>query len=423
MYILGISCFYHDSAAVLLKDGVLFAASEEERFSRIKHDYSFPTHSITFCLKKAGITASEVSYVVFYEKPTLKFERLFLQSLSYVPKSFSLFRESMKEWFFDKLWIKSVIVSKLNISPDILLFSEHHLSHMASSFYCSPFKKSAVLSIDAVGEWTTTSWGIGNENSIVIKEEIHFPHSLGILYTAFTVFCGYEANEGEYKLMGLAPYGKPKYVEKIQKLLHFFSDGSYQLDLSYFSYHYNVFGVYTKKFEEIFGKKNLKPDEVIKYYADIAASIQYVFEEEVVRIASYIQKKTKLTTLCYAGGAALNSKANWEIAKRAGFTELFIQPAAGDSGGALGAAQWAYHAILGKKRTFIMQHAYYGAEESEEEKLHTLKKEQVRYKKYSEQDLLDIVSSALAKGKVIGWVQGQSEWGPRALGHRSRESI
>jgi carbamoyltransferase len=219
--------------------------------------------------------------------------------------------------------------------------------------------------------------------------------------------------------MGLAPYGKPKYVEKIQKLLHFFSDGSYQLDLSYFSYQYNVFGVYTKKFEEIFGKKNLKPDEVIAYYADIAASIQYVFEEEVVRIASYIQKKTKLTTLCYAGGAALNSKANWEIAKRAGFTELFIQPAAGDSGGALGAAQWAYHAVLGKKRTFIMQHAYYGGEESEEEKIRTLKKEQIRYKRYAEQDLLDIVSSALAKGKVIGWVQGQSEWGPRALGHRS----
>lgn len=421
MYILGISCYYHDSAAVIIKDGVLIAASEEERFSRKKHDSSFPKLSIEFCLKKAGIKTEDLSYVVFYEKPFVKFERLFLTSLRFVPKSMGFFKESMKEWFFDKLWIKSHIISELGIDSKKLLFSEHHLSHMASSFFCSPFKKSALLSIDAVGEWTTTSWGEGNGNKINIKEEIHFPDSLGLLYSAFTVFTGFEANEGEYKVMGLAPYGTPKYVEKIYKLLDINpSDGSYKLNLDYFSYQHNLKGIYTKKFEETFGKKNTKPDEVLPYYADIAASIQVVLEEVLISIAKYVRKKTNLKYLCFAGGVALNSKANWRILKETGFEEIYIQPAAGDSGGALGAALWAYHSVLNNKRNFVMNNAYYGASESTDEIEKYLKKGNIKYKKIkNNESLVDKVTDEMIKGKVVGWVQGEFEWGPRALGHRS----
>jgi len=366
MYILGISCYYHDSAAVLLKDGILIAAAEEERFSRKKHDASFPKRAIDFCLRKANISSHDLDYVVFYEKPFVKFERIFLTSLAYAPHTRSFFQESMKEWFFDKLWIKSSIVSALHINPNKLLFSEHHLSHMASSFLCSPFKKAALLSIDGVGEWATASWGVGDENSITIKEELNFPHSIGLLYSAFTVFTGYEANEGEYKLMGLAPYGKPKYVDKIYKMINQKEDGSFALNLSYLSYQYDLKGIYTKKFEQLFGAKNKRPDEIIPYYADIAASIQYVVEELLLKVAEHIYQKTKLDYLCYAGGVALNSKANWKIITKSKFKELFIQPAAGDSGGALGAALWAYHCVLGNKRNFVMKHAYYGDSETPE---------------------------------------------------------
>lgn len=420
MYILGISCYYHDSAAVLLKDGILVAAAEEERFSRKKHDSSFPKLAIDFCLRKGKIFPGDLDYVVFYEKPFLKFERLFLNSISYAPGSLNFFKESMKEWFFDKLWIKSHILSELEIDPKKLLFSEHHISHMASSFLCSPYKKAALLSIDGVGEWTTTSWGVGDENSIEIKEEIRFPNSLGLLYSAFTVFTGYEANEGEYKLMGLAPYGKPKYIDKIYKVLDVKNDGSYNLDLNYFSYQYDIKGIYTKKFEKLFGDKNKTPDEIILYYADIAASIQVVTEEILLKIVDHIYNKTKLDHLCYAGGVALNSKANWQILNRSKFKELFIQPAAGDSGGALGAALWAYNCVLGKKRTFVMTNAYYGDSESHDETKKILEKENIKYRIVKENNaLVDQITDKMVRGKVIGWVQEEFEWGPRALGHRS----
>lgn len=421
MYILGISCYYHDSAAVILKDGILIAASEEERFSRVKHDSSFPKLSIEFCLKKAGITSNDLSYVVFYEKPFLKFERIFLTSLSYVPKSFNFFRESMKQWFFDKLWIKNHIISNLNIPENKLLFSEHHLSHMASSFYCSPYKKSALLSIDAVGEWTTMSWGIGKENKIEIKEEIKFPNSLGLLYSAFTVFAGFEANDGEYKLMGLAPYGKPKYTDKIRKLIRYNSaTGGFSANLEYFSYQYDPKGVYTKKFEELFGQKNINPDAVITYYADIAASIQIVLEEILLDVCSYVYKKTAMKALCYAGGVALNSKANWRILTESKFNSLYIQPAAGDSGGALGAALWVYHNVLNFPKNFVMEHVYYGAKESDNSAELFLKSKKIKYRKVrSKEKLIDEISDKIVKGNVIGWVQDEFEWGPRALGHRS----
>lgn len=419
MYILGISCYYHDSAAVLLKDGQLIAASEEERFSRIKHDFSFPKQSIHFCLRKAGIRPEDLSYVVFYEKPFLKFQRVFLNAFNFFPKTREFFIESMKKYFFDSLWIKSHIVNELQVSPKKILFSEHHLSHAASAFFCSPFQKAAILTIDGVGEWATVTWGVGEGNKITLKEEIRFPHSLGLLYSVFTVFAGFEANEGEYKLMGLAPYGKPLYVEKVRKLLDIASDGSFSMLLDNFSYHYSLRSVYTKKFEKLFGQPNLTPDKVAIYYADIASSIQYVLEEILLKIATYVKKQTNLNLLCYAGGVALNGVANWRIAQSSLFKDIYIQPAAGDSGGALGAALWAYHTVLGNKRNFVMNNVYYGDEQGDHEIKNYLDKENIPYKKMNEDSLIEKVVQRLDKGEVVGWVQGEFEWGPRALGHRS----
>lgn len=419
MYILGISCFYHDSAAVIIKDGVLIAASEEERLSRVKHDSSFPKRAIEFCLKAAGIKANDLDYAVFYEKPFLKFERTFLNSIEYSPQSFGFFRESMKKWFLDNLWIKSYILSILKISPKKLLFCEHHLSHAASAFFCSPFEDSAVLTVDGVGEWTTASWGVARKNKIEIKEEIRFPHSLGLLYSVFTDFVGFEVNEGEYKTMGLAPYGKPKYINEIYKILSVANDGSFKLNLDYFAYHYSLKKVYTKKFESIFGDRNIKNEKVTVYYADIAASIQKVLETILIDIAKYVRKKTGLTNLSYAGGVALNSVANWKILQNSGFKQLYIQPAAGDSGGALGAALWAYRTVLNQNQKFILDNPYFGEEETPEQIEQTLRNRKIKYKKMAEQKLIDIVAGGLAKGKVVGWVQGKYEWGPRALGHRS----
>ncbi len=419
MYILGISCYFHDSAAVLILDGEVVAAAQEERFTRIKHDFSFPEKSIRFCLKKAGISEQDLSYVVFYEKPFLKFERIFLNALEYAPLSLKFYTESMKKWFFEHTWIKTHIVSSLRISPNKVLFSEHHLSHAASAYYVSPYEKAAVLTLDGVGEWTTAAWGIGNGSDIALKEEIRFPHSLGLLYSVFTYFCGYEVNDGEYKLMGLAPYGKPIYEEKIRKLLKLRDDGSFQIDTSYFSYPYSLGGVYTKKFEELFGKPNKTPDEIVPYYADIAASIQKVLEDMVIDIAKYVRKKSGCSYLCFAGGVAFNSVANYKVLLKAGFKDVYIQPAAGDAGGALGAAMWAYYTVLKNKKRHVMNNVYLGDEESEEEIIQTLKKLNARYKKVSDEKLVDQISSKLAKKKVIGWVQGRFEWGPRSLGNRS----
>ncbi|MBI5045045.1 MAG: carbamoyltransferase [Candidatus Levybacteria bacterium] len=420
MYILGISCYYHDSAAALIKDGIVVACSDEERFSRIKHDSSFPKKAIQFCLEKEGITSKDLDFVVFYEKPFIKFERILLTSLYYAPKSLSLFRESMKEWFFDKLWVKSHIISELKIPSQKLLFSEHHLSHAASSFYCSPFKESAVLSIDAVGEWTTTSWGIAKGNRLDLKEEIKFPNSLGLLYSAFTVFAGYEANEGEYKLMGLAPYGKAKYKKEISNLIDVKKDGSFSLKREYFSYQYDLTGVYTKKFKEVFGDRNVMPDKVIEYYADIAASIQSVFEDMLLKIVDYIYSKTTTPNICFAGGVALNSKANWLILKKTKFKNLYIQPSAGDSGGAIGAGLYIYHHVLGNNRSYMMDRVYFGTSNDNNEIEKFLLTKKISFvKSKNDKDLIDQTVDVLSRGKVVGWVQSQAEWGPRALGHRS----
>lgn len=445
MYILGVSCFYHDSAAALLQDGVLVAAAEEERFSRKKHDFGFPSHAIDFCLRQAGINARDLEYVVFYEKPFVKFERILMTALGTFPRSWHTFRESMITWFKDKLWIKNLLRDKLDIPPEKILFADHHVSHAASALYCSPFDKAAILTIDGVGEWTTGTIGYGEAawngkgtNQIRLVKEMRFPHSLGLLYSAFTAFLGFEVNEGEYKVMGMAPYGSPRYVDKIYKLVHPNSDASFWLDMDYFSYHYSTNRTFNKKFEELFGTPRdpksefftrmtnpdlSESDEQVKqnqYYADIAASIQKVTEDLIVKMACQAYQETGMDTLCMAGGVALNSVANGLILRNTPIKRLFIQPAAGDSGGAIGAALWAWHILLGKPRKFVMEHAYWGEGYQPSEVKKYLDDNAISYQTIDDEGKMsDRIVEDLQQGKVVGWFQGRFEWGPRALGNRS----
>jgi carbamoyltransferase len=443
MHILGISCYYHDAAAAIVRDGQLLAAAEEERFSRIKHDYSFPKNAIEFCLQHAGITARDLDYVVFYEKPFLKFERILTTSMQTYPRSWKVFRESMITWLLDKLWVREVIAEQVGIDKDKILFGEHHLSHAASAFFCSPFDEAAILTVDGVGEWATATQGRGKDNTIELLQEIRFPHSIGLLYSAFTAFLGFEVNEGEYKVMGMAPYGAPKYQDKVQKLIKVDNDGSFLLDMDYFCFHHSTEKTFNGKFVELFGEprepklhfftessgypsyfgpKPSNYDELCEknqYYADIAASIQRVTEESLLKIANALYQRTGLRKLCMAGGVALNSVANARILKETPFEEIYIQPAAGDGGGAVGAALYAYHSMLGHPRSFVMEHAYWGKEYKENEILQFLKQNNIRYRYIEGDKLIDEVVDRLTSGKVIGWYQGRFEWGPRALGNRS----
>ena len=445
MYILGISCFYHDAAAALLKDGKLIAAAEEERFTRIKHDYDFPDNAISFCLEYAGISAQDLDYVVFYEKPFQKFERILMTALQSFPKSWKVFQEAMIAWLADKLWVKSTMRDRVGIEYNKILFGEHHLSHAASAFYPSPFEEAAILTVDAVGEWTTTAMGVGKGTDIKLLKEIRFPHSLGLLYSAFTAFLGFKVNEGEYKVMGMAPYGEPRYTDKIyDNLIRVDSDGSFWINMDYFSYHYSDERTFNSKFEDLFGKPRMpemhfftsntrfpsyfgeKPSDYSElcreneHYADIAASIQRVTEEILLKLANSLHKETGLRKLCIAGGVGLNSVANGRILQETPFEELFVQPSAGDGGGALGAALHAYHGLMGKPRTFIMEHAYWGKEYSENEIKQFLDSNNISYQYFSDDEkLLDRLVDDLVDGKVVGWFQGRFEWGPRALGNRS----
>lgn len=445
MYILGISCFYHDAAAVILKEGNLIAAAEEERFSRIKHDFDYPALSIQFCLERAGITAKELDYVVFYEKPFHKFERILMTSLQSFPRSWKVFRESMITWLGDKLWIKSQIKDKLGVEDERILFSEHHLSHAGSAFYPSPFEEAAILTIDGVGEWTTASLGNGKGNEIKLLNEIKFPHSLGLLYSAFTAFLGFKVNNGEYKVMGMAPYGKPRYKDKIyDNLIHVADDGSFALNMDYFSFHYSDTQTFNNKFVDLFGEPRSpemnfftsstryptyfgeKPSNfeelcrINEHYADVAASIQKATEEIILKLVNSLHQKTGLKTLCMAGGVGLNSVANGRILRETPFENIFIQPAAGDGGGALGAALHAYHGILGNPRSFVQEHNYWGKDYSHEEIKGFLEDQNISYEYFADDDkLLDRVVDDLTNGKVVGWFQGRFEWGPRALGNRS----
>jgi len=448
MYILGISCYYHDAAACLLQDGEVIVAAEEERFSRIKHDLSFPVNAIKFCLDYAKIKCNELNYVVFNEKPFLKFERIIKTILSTYPRSVGVFQEAIINWMADKLWIKSLIEEGVGVSPDKILFCQHHISHAAGALFCSPFSEAAILTIDGVGEWTTTALGKGTadwadkgRNDIQLFEEIRFPHSLGLLYSTFTAFLGFEVNEGEYKVMGMSAFGEPKYVDKIYELIRVNQDGSFLLNMKYFAYHYHTKRSFNKNFEKLFGKPRESKSRFVtsktslydydnppteeemrtnQYYADVAASIQKVTEDVLIRIANYLYCKTGLKKLCYAGGVALNCVANSRLLRETPFDDIFIQPSAGDGGAAMGAALYAYHCLLAKPRKFILKHAFWGQEYPREQIEYFLNKNNCNYQYIEEEDkLLNLVVDALISGKIIGWFQGRFEWGPRALGNRS----
>ena len=428
-YILGISSFYHDSAASLVKNGQIVACAQEERFTRKKHDSAFPTNSIKFCLKFAKLELSEVDYVVFYEKPFLKFERLLETYISFFPWGLKSFITSFPIWIKEKLFQKKLIIDELNsidnrFDKNKLKFSEHHLSHASSAFFPSPFKKAIILTLDGVGEWTTSSVSVAEDNNISIKKEIHFPHSLGLLYSAFTNYLGFKVNSGEYKVMGLAPYGKPIYFEKIiQNIIDIKEDGSFLLDQSYFDYATGL-KMISKKFENIFNRGMRKTGENLdQFHMDIAASIQKVTEEVVIKICKKIYEEYKIENLCLAGGVALNCVANGKILNNTQFKDIWIQPAAGDAGGSLGAALAYWYIVLKNKREAVnndtMSGSYLGSEFSNNEIETDLIRLNSNFKKLSEKEILTLTAKKLNEGKCIGWFQGRMEFGPRALGNRS----
>ena len=448
MYILGISCYYHDSAAALLRDGELVAAAEEERFTRKKHDFGFPQNAIGFCLRQAGITARDLDYVVFYEKPLLKFERILMTNLATFPRSWATFRESMVAWFNEKLWIKGQIMSKLPVPADRMLFVEHHLSHAASAFFASPFDEAAILTVDGVGEWTTATlgkatadWDGAGRNAIELFSETKFPHSLGLLYSAFTAFLGFRVNNGEYKVMGMAPYGRPTRVEDVYKLIEVGEDGGFRLNMDYFCFHHSTSRTFNGRFEELFGEPRVHDstfytptthpkkdhpqwnDQVAQrnqHYADIAASIQRATEETLLKMARHVHERTGLKRLCMAGGVALNSVANGRILRETPFEEVWIQPAAGDSGAALGAALYVHHVLLGQPRKFVQEHNFWGQGYTPDEVQAALDRAGVQYQRVDDQEkLARLMVNDLLQGQVISLFQGRFEWGPRALGNRS----
>lgn len=422
-YILGLSCFYHDSAAALLRDGEIVAAAQEERFTRKKHDERFPKHAVAYCLKEAGITVADLDIVAFYDKPFLKFERLLETYLLHAPKGVSSFVKAMSVWLKQKLWMPTIIEKELDYHGK-LLFMEHHQSHAASAFFPSPFQEAAVLTVDGVGEWATTSWGIGKGNALEFKEEIHFPHSLGLFYSAFTYYTGFKVNSGEYKVMGLAPYGEPKYVEQMKKMIDIKDDGSFRLNMEYFNYEVGL-TMTSKKCHELFGGPPRSPEtKLTQKEMDIAASLQAITEEVMLKIARHIHKETGQKYLCLAGGVALNCVANGRILREGPFEEIWIQPAAGDAGGALGAALSAWHEYLGKPRAAdnmhdVMRGAYLGPRFDAELIEHFLEERNIPAACVPGEELYKKVAGYLADGAVVGWFSGRMEFGPRALGGRS----
>ncbi len=427
MYILGISAFYHDSAACLVKDGEILAAAQEERFTRVKHTADFPKHAIAWCLDQAGITLAEVEYVVFYDKPFLKFERLLETYLAFAPRGWRSFKMAMPVWMKEKLFQKKLLRDELRTFdpafPDSkLLFTEHHQSHAASAFFPSPFDEAAVLTMDGVGEWATTSLGVGRGNKLEILREIHFPHSLGLLYSAFTYYTGFKVNSGEYKLMGLAPYGEPKYAQLIRNnLIDVKPDGSFRLNLAYFDYCTGL-TMTNAKFNKLFGGKPRAPEQpVTQKDMDIAASIQLVLEEVVLKLARAIAKETGQRNLCLAGGVALNCVANGKIKQEGIFENIWVQPAAGDAGGALGAALAAWHLHKDGPRnirsTDSMRGSYLGPEYIDIPA--RLQAAGAVFEELAQEELINQIAIALANGKAVGWFQGRMEFGPRALGARS----
>lgn len=424
MYILGISAFYHDSAACLIKDGQIIAAAQEERFTRKKHDFSFPINAVDFCLGNAGIKSNELDFVAFYDKPFIKFERILESYLAYAPKGILSFIKAIPLWIKEKLWMKEIIKKELDYNGKIL-FPEHHESHAASAFFASPFNEAAILTADGVGEWTTSSFGVGKGNKINILADIKFPHSLGLLYSAFTYYTGFKVNSGEYKVMGLAPYGEPKYVDLIlDKLIDLKDDGSFKLNMKYFNF---VAGLTmtNKKFDELFNGQPRKPEaELTQREMDLARSVQDVTEKIMLRMAKHIKKETGQKYLCLAGGVSLNCVANGKILREGIFDDIWIQPAAGDAGGALGAALFVWYQYLDNKREADDKNdfqfgSYLGPEFSDDKIMAFLDENKIKYKKLTEDEIISTTADLIAGENVIGWFQGEMEFGPRALGNRS----
>ena len=429
--ILGISAFYHDSAAAIIIDGKIIAAAQEERFTRIKHDSNYPFKSVEFVLKFANLTLKEIDHIVFYEKPFLKFERLLETYVAFAPKGFFSFNKAMPLWLREKLFQKKMLINHLKEhDPNFkefkkINFSEHHLSHAASSFYPSPFDEAIILTADGVGEWATTTVAIGKGNNVDIKKEIHFPHSLGLLYSAFTYYTGFKVNSGEYKLMGLAPYGKPIYSDKIlNNLIEVKDDGTFRMDQDFFNYATGL-TMTNDKFHNLFGQKprDSKKENLTEFHMDIAASIQKVTEDIVIKLAKSIKQEYNIPNLCLAGGVALNCVANGKLLKEKIFDNIWVQPAAGDAGGSLGAALALWHLELNNPRKVNtdddMKGSYLGPEFSNENIKEYLSQVGANFILYDESEFIEKVSDALIEGKAIGWFQGRMEFGPRALGSRS----
>ena len=429
MRILGISAYYHDSAAALVEDGVIVAAAQEERFTRKKHDARFPTHAIDYCLKRAGVGLDGIDRVVFYDKPFLKFERLLETYLAFAPLGFKSFRMSIPLWLREKLFLKDLLQKAFQkIDNDKkwngeLLFSEHHLSHAASAFFPSPFEEAVVLTMDGVGEWATTSVAIGRGHKLEVRKEIHFPHSLGLLYSAMTYYTGFKVNSGEYKVMGLAPYGVPKYVDLIYKhLIDVKPDGSFRMDMSYFNYATGL-TMTNDKFAKLFGGPARKSSEPLtQHHMDLAASLQAVTEDIVLKLTRSLREETGIENLCLAGGVALNCVANGKVLRDARFKNVYVQPAAGDAGGALGAALVGYHMQLDQPRTVDgdkMRGSYLGPQFEQADIEARLEAAGAKFETLSDEALLETSAADLAEGKAMGWFQGRMEFGPRALGNRS----
>ncbi len=423
-HILGISAYYHDSAACLVRDGVIVAAAQEERFTRKKHDAGFPRNAINYCLREGGITTAELNYVAFYEKPFVKFDRILHSYLAYAPRGIHSFLKAIPLWIKDKIWMKAELQKELNFEGKII-FPEHHESHAASAFFPSPFQEAAFLSVDGVGEWTTTASGVGKNNTVEIAEELHFPHALGLLYSAFTYYTGFTVNSGEYKVMGLAPYGEPKYVDLIlREMIDLKEDGSFKLNMKYFNYGVGL-TMTNDRFDKLFGGPARKPESrLTRRDMDVAHSLQVVTEEIMCRMARHVQRQTGMKKLCMAGGVALNCVANGRILREGIFEDIWIQPAAGDAGGALGAALLVWHQYLGKPRQTdglhdTQQVSHLGPRYHKEEIRRFLQSGNIVFEELSDEELTPKVADMMAEEKVVGWFQGRMEFGPRALGARS----
>ena len=426
MFTLGISCYYHDSAAAVLKDGNVLAAVEEERFSRVKFDDSFPKLAIDWCLKKSGIKISDIDFVAFYDKPVLKFERLLDNYLGVAPRGLGSFLDVIPKWIHKRLWIKDEIKKNLKGFKGKILFPEHHMSHAAYTFFTSPFEEAAILTVDGVGEWSTTTFGTAKNTTINLSKDIRWPHSLGLFYSAFTYFLGFKVNEGEYKLMGLSSYGKPKYYDKIlSELIDVKDDGSIHLNMKYFAFTYDKY-MTNQNFSKLFGispRKNGEKMEQIHF--DIGASAQLVLEEILLKMVNHVYEKTKMKNLCLGGGVALNGVANNRILRESPFEKLHIPPSPGDAGSAIGCAQYSYYCHLQHKREFletseqIKNNIFVGPDYSNEQIKTFLDKNKIQYDYLEKDQLLKTTAKLISEGNVVGWYQGKMEWGPRALGNRS----